>query len=155
MASLDFRDFTDRARHVIDLANREAALLCHEYIGTEHLLLGLMSEGHGVAAVALTSLNQSLDSLRIGVRRIVHPGPLKTSLRQFPFTPRGKLAIELAREEARQLSHRHVGTEHLLLGLLRVDEGVAVQLLYDAHLQPSIVRKEVLGILACTDPTHE
>jgi ATP-dependent Clp protease ATP-binding subunit ClpC len=156
----EIRDFTEHARRVIDLARREAASLGHDYLASEHLLLGLASEGHGVAAHVLHIFGQDLGSLRASVRLVVGSGPLRLPARDFPWTPRMKLAVEYAREEVQCLDHRDVGTEHLLLGVLRVDDGVAVQLLLNAGINPLDVRHEVLAILTYEDlqtesPGHE
>jgi hypothetical protein len=141
--------FTDRARKVMDLAEQEALRFRHEYIGTEHVLLGLIAEESGVAANVLKNLNIEMSKVRQEVERIVSFGPLPdvqlTSPR--PHTPRTKTALEYAREEARQLNHNYVGTEHLLLGLVCEGEGVAAQVLMDLGLKPEAVRAEVLTLL--------
>lgn len=123
-----FEKFTDGARRVIVLAQEEARTLSHAYIGTEHLLLGLIREGDGVAATALASLGISLDAARHQVHKIIGRGQ-QASSGHIPFTPRAKKVMQLAALEAKQLGHDDIGSEHLLLGLIREGEGVAVQVL--------------------------
>src|SRR6476620_8550480 len=115
-----YERFTDRARKVMQLANQEAQRFNHEYIGTEHILLGLVKEGSGVAANVLKNLDVDLRKIRLEVEKIVQTGPggRRVVLGRLPHTPRAQKAIEYAVEEARSLKHNHVGTEHLLLGLL-------------------------------------
>jgi ATP-dependent Clp protease ATP-binding subunit ClpA len=140
--------FTDRARKVMQLANQEAQRFNHEYVGTEHILLGLVKEGSGVAANALKNLDIDLRKIRLEVDKIVQPGPgggITTG--RMPQTPRAKKVIEYAIEEARQLHHNYVGTEHLLLGLMREEEGVAAQLLMNLGIKPEDVWKEVRSLL--------
>lgn len=139
--------FTDRVRKVLQLANQEAQRLNHEYIGTEHLLLGLIKEGSGVAANVLKNLDVDLRKVRIEVERLVQPGPEMVTLGKLPQTPRAKKVLDYAIEEARELNHDHVGTEHLLLGLLREEQGVAAQALVNLGLQLEDVREEVLNLL--------
>src|SRR5438045_5708638 len=117
--------FTDRARKVMQLANREAKRFNHEYIGTEHILLGLVKEGEGVAANVLKNLDIDLRKIRLEVEQIVQSGPDIVTMGKLPQTPRAKKVIESAVEEARNLNHNHIGTKHILLGLLREEEGVA------------------------------
>ncbi|HMC67048.1 MAG TPA: Clp protease N-terminal domain-containing protein, partial [Gemmataceae bacterium] len=124
-----YERFTDRARDVMQLANREAHSFNHEYIATEHILLGLVREGSGVAAQVLKGLNIDLQKIRLEVEKIVQSGPDMVTMGRLPQTPRAKKVIEYAIEEAQSLHHDYVGTEHLLLGLLREDEGVASQVL--------------------------
>src|SRR5262245_31135769 len=125
-----YERFTDNARKVMKLADQEARGLHHEYVGTEHILLGLVSEGRGVAANVLKNLRVDLEQVRSEVETIVTTGPEGTRKpKKLPQTPRAKKVIEYAIEEARNLSHNYVGTEHLLLGLLREQEGVAGQVL--------------------------
>ena len=142
--------FTDRARKVMELANQEARRLQHEYIGTEHILLGLIQEGSGVAAHALKNLNVELAEVRRQVEMIVvAPGQWSVSGR-LPETPRAKKVIEYAIEEADNLHHGYVGTEHILLGLIREEEGVAGQVLINMHLSLKSVRAEVLRLLGAS-----
>ncbi len=119
-----FQRFTDRARTVVVLAQDEARRLDHNYIGTEHLLLGLIREGEGVAAKALESLGISLDSVRQQVEQIIGQGQQAPS-GHIPFTPRAKKVLELSLRESQQLGHNYIGTEHILLGLIREGDGVA------------------------------
>src|SRR3712207_9278810 len=121
-----FERFTDRARRVVVLAQEEARLLNHNYIGTEHILLGLIHEGEGVAAKALESLGISLEAVRSQVEEIIGQGGSSPS-GHIPFTPRAKKVLELSLREALQLGHNYIGTEHILLGLIREGEGVAAQ----------------------------
>jgi len=123
-----FERFTDRARRVVVLAQEEARLLNHNYIGTEHILLGLIHEGEGVAAKALESLGISLEAVRNQVEEIIGQGGTSPS-GHIPFTPRAKKVLELSLREALQLGHNYIGTEHILLGLIREGEGVAAQVL--------------------------
>ena len=123
-----FERFTDRARRVVVLAQDEAKALNHNYIGTEHLLLGLISEGEGVAAKALESLDISLEAVRAQVEEIIGHGT-STPTGHIPFTPRAKKVLELSLREALQMNHSYIGTEHILLGLIREGEGIAAQVL--------------------------
>jgi ATP-dependent Clp protease ATP-binding subunit ClpC len=124
-----FVPFTDRAREVLELAHHEACRMGHEYVGTEHLLLGLLAEGRGVSAVALRELGVDLDGARREVERIIQLGPDGPIKGKLPLSPRAKQAVEYAIEESRSFERDDVGTEHLLLGLLREHEGVAAQVL--------------------------
>ena len=142
-----YERFTDRARKVMQLANQEAQRLNHEYIGTEHILLGLVKEGSGVAANALKNLDIDLRKIRLEVEKIVQSGPDMVTMGKLPQTPRAKKVIEYSIEEARNLNHNYVGTEHLLLGLLRVQEGMAGQVLMNLGLKLEDVREEILRIL--------
>jgi ATP-dependent Clp protease ATP-binding subunit ClpC len=142
-----FDKFTERARKVMSLARREAQRLHHEYIGTEHILLGLVQEGQGVAANVLKSLEIDLDKLRREVEKIVKPGPASEPAVQIPFTPRAKKVVELALEEANTLSHNYIGTEHLLLALLREQEGIAAHVLRSLGVKLEDVREEVIEFL--------
>jgi ATP-dependent Clp protease ATP-binding subunit ClpC len=142
-----YERFTDRARKVMQLANQEAQRFNHEYIGTEHVLLGLVKEGSGVAANVLKNLEVDLRKIRIEVEKIVQTGPDMVTMGKLPQTPRAKKVIEYAMEEARQLNHNYVGTEHLLLGLLREQEGVAAQVLMNLSMKLEDVREEVLNLL--------
>jgi ATP-dependent Clp protease ATP-binding subunit ClpC len=142
-----YERFTDRARKVMQLANQEAQRFNHEYIGTEHILLGLVKEGSGVAANVLKNLDVDLRKIRLEVEKIVQSGPDMVTIGKLPQTPRAKKVIEYAMEEARNLNHNYVGTEHLLLGLLREQEGVAAQVLMNLGLKLDDVREEVLNLL--------
>ena len=142
-----YERFTDRARKVMQLANQEAQRFNHEYIGTEHILLGLVKEGTGVAANVLKNLDIDLRKIRLEVEKIVQAGPDMVTMGKLPQTPRAKKVIEYSIEEARQLNHNYVGTEHLLLGLLREQEGVAAQVLMNLGLKLEDVREEVLNLL--------
>src|SRR5438045_430717 len=139
--------FTDRARKVMQLGNQEAQRFNHEYIGTEHILLGLVKEGSGVAANVLKNLDIDLRKIRLEVEKIVQSGPDMVTMGKLPQTPRAKKVIEYSIEEARNLNHNYVGTEHLLLGLLREQEGVAAQVLMNLGLRLEDVREEVLNLL--------
>src|SRR5215471_7740873 len=142
-----YERFTDRARKVMQLANQEAQRFNHEYIGTEHILLGLVKEGSGVAANVLKNLDIDLRKIRLEVEKIVQSGPDMVTMGKLPQTPRAKKVIEYSIEEARNLNHNYVGTEHLLLGLLREQEGVAAQVLMNLGLKLEDVREEVLSLL--------
>src|SRR5213080_730094 len=142
-----YERFTDRARKVMQLANQEAQRFNHEYIGTEHILLGLVKEGSGVAANVLKNLDVDLRKIRLEVEKIVQSGPDMVTMGKLPQTPRAKKVIEYSIEEARNLNHNYVGTEHLLLGLLREQEGVAAQVLMNLGLKLEDVREEVLNLL--------
>jgi len=142
-----FERFTDRARKVMALANQEAQRFNHDYIGTEHILLGLVKEGSGVGANVLKNLGVDLRKVRLEVERLVKSGPEMVTMGRLPQTPRAKRVIEYAIEEARQLNHNYVGTEHLLLGLLREQDGVAAQVLMNLGLKLEDVREEVLNLL--------
>jgi ATP-dependent Clp protease ATP-binding subunit ClpC len=142
-----FDRFTDRARKVMGLARQEAQRFNHEYIGTEHILLGLIQEGSGVAANVLRNLDVDLDKIRREVEKIVQSGPSMVTMGQLPFTPRAKKVLELSVEEASNLGHNYIGTEHLLLGLIRENEGVAAQVLMNLGLKLEEVREEVLELL--------
>src|SRR5215510_216549 len=151
-----YERFTDRARKVMQLANQEAQRFNHEYIGTEHVLLGLVKEGSGVAANVLKNLDIDLRRVRLEVERIVQPGPGgdQVVMGRLPHTPRAKKVIEYSVEEARNLNHNYVGTEHLLLGLLREQEGVAAQVLMNLGLKLEEVREEVLNLLGHNMPNE-
>ncbi|MCC6240170.1 MAG: ATP-dependent Clp protease ATP-binding subunit [Phycisphaerales bacterium] len=142
-----FERFTDRARKVMALANQEAQRFNHEYIGTEHILLGLVKEGSGVGANVLKNLDVDLRKVRLEVEKLVKSGPDMVTMGKLPQTPRAKKVIEYAIEEARNLNHNYVGTEHLLLGLLREHDGVAAQVLMNLGLKLEDVREEVLSLL--------
>src|SRR3978361_562031 len=142
-----FERFTDRARRVVVLAQEEARMLSHNYIGTEHILLGLIHEGDGIAAKALESLGVSLEAVRAQVEEIIGQGQQAPS-GHIPFTPRAKKVLELSLREALQLGHNYIGTEHLLLGLIREGEGGAAQVLAQLALDLSRVRQEVIQLLS-------
>ncbi len=142
-----FERFTDRARRVVVLAQEEARLLNHNYIGTEHILLGLIHEGEGVAAKALESLGISLEAVRNQVEEIIGQGGSSPS-GHIPFTPRAKKVLELSLREALQLGHNYIGTEHILLGLIREGEGVAAQVLVKLGADLSRVRQQVIQLLS-------
>jgi ATP-dependent Clp protease ATP-binding subunit ClpC len=142
-----FERFTDRARRVVVLAQEEARLLNHNYIGTEHILLGLIHEGEGVAAKALESLGISLEAVRSQVEEIIGHGGSSPS-GHIPFTPRAKKVLELSLREALQLGHNYIGTEHILLGLIREGEGVAAQVLVKLGADLSRVRQQVIQLLS-------
>src|SRR4029450_12613432 len=142
-----YERFTDRARKVMQLANQEAQRFNHEYIGTEHILLGLVKEGSGVAANVLKNLDVDLRKIRLEVEKLVQSGPDMVTMGKLPQTPRAKKVIEYSMEEARNLNHNYVGTEHILLGLLREQEGVAAQVLMNLGLELEEVREEVLNLL--------
>src|SRR5947199_1481119 len=150
-----FERFTDRARKVMALANQEAQRFNHEYIGTEHILLGLVKEGSGVGASVLKNLEVDLRKVRLEVEKLVKSGPDMVTMGKLPQTPRAKKVIEYAIEEARNLNHNYVGTEHLLLGLLREHDGVAAQVLMNLNLKLEEVREEVLNLLGAGVETEE
>ena len=141
-----FERFTDRARRVVVLAQEEARMLSHNYVGTEHILLGLIHEGEGVAAKALESLGISLEAVRQQVEEIIGRGQQAPS-GHIPFTPRAKKVLELSLREALQLGHNYIGTEHILLGLLREGEGVAAQVLVRLGADLNRVRQQVIQLL--------
>ncbi|WP_313624338.1 Clp protease N-terminal domain-containing protein, partial [Microbacterium sp.] len=142
-----FERFTDRARRVVVLAQEEAKMLNHNYIGTEHILLGLIHEGEGVAAKALESLGISLDAVREQVQDIIGQGQQQPT-GHIPFTPRAKKVLELSLREALQLGHNYIGTEHILLGLIREGEGVAAQVLVKLGADLNKVRQQVIQLLS-------
>jgi len=142
-----YEPFTDRVRKVFKCANEEARRFNHEYIGTEHILLGLIKEGSGVAANALRNLDIDLRKIRLEMEKLIQSGPDMVTMGKLPQTPRAKKVIEYAMEEARNLGHKCVGTEHILLGLLREDEGVAAQILMNLGLTLETVRNEVLALV--------
>ncbi len=150
-----FERFTDRARKVMALANQEAQRFNHEYIGTEHILLGLVKEGSGVGATVLKNLDVDIKKLRLEVEKLVKSGPDMVTMGKLPHTPRAKKVIEFAIEEARSLNHNYVGTEHLLLGLLRETEGIAAQVMMNLGLRLEDVRQEVLNLLGAGVDTNE
>jgi ATP-dependent Clp protease ATP-binding subunit ClpC len=141
-----FERFTDRARQVVVLAQEEARMINHNYIGTEHLLLGLVHEGEGIAAMALKSLGISLEAVRSQVEEIIGQGGAAPT-GHIPFTPRAKKVLELSLREALQLGHNYIGTEHILLGIIREKEGVAAQVLRNFGASLDSVRQQVIGLL--------
>jgi len=147
--------FTDRARKVMGYARQEAQRFNHEYIGTEHILLGLVKEGSGVAANVLHNLDVDLKKIRLEVEKLVQSGPELVTKGNLPFTPRAKKVLEYSLEEARNLGHNYIGTEHLLLGLLREHEGVAAHVLMNLGLKLEDVRQEVLNLLGAEGETGE
>ena len=142
-----FERFTDRARRVVVLAQEEARLLNHNYIGTEHILLGLIHEGDGIAAQALLSLGVTQEAVRDQVVEIIGQGQQAPS-GHIPFTPRAKKVLELSLREALQLGHNYIGTEHILLGLIREGEGVATQVLQNLKADLPKVRQTVIQLLS-------
>ncbi len=147
-----FDRFTERARKVVILAKEEARRFNHDYIGTEHILLGLIKEGESVAAAVLQNLGLGLDTLRLEVEKLVQFGPSTVISGDIPFTPKAKKVIELAMDEARRLGHNYIGTEHLLLGLIKEGEGVAAAVLQNLGLDLNKVRAEVIKLLGSTAP---
>jgi len=142
-----FERFSDRARRVVVLAQEEARMLSHNYIGTEHILLGLIHESEGIAARALASLNISLEAVRREVEQIIGQGQAAPT-GHIPFTPRAKKVLELSLREALQLGHNYIGTEHMLLGLIREGEGVAAQVLQKLGADLNRVRQTVTQLLS-------
>ena len=154
-----FERFTDPARRVLAVAQDEARLLNHNFIGTEHILLGLLHEPESVAGRALAALDVDLDKARAAVEETIGPAG-KATTASPPFTPRAKKVLELALREALQLGHNYIGPEHLLLGLVREGEGVGAQVLVKLGAEPSRVRQEVMELLtegseAASGPTEE
>ena len=143
-----FERFTDRARRAVVWAQEEARTLNHDFIGTEHILLGLVGEGQGVAAKALESLGIGMEAVRQRVEDIVPPGQVEVRTGHIPFTPRAKKVLELSLSESKLLGHRYIGTEHILLGLLREGEGVAAQVLAALGADLDGVRERVVQLLA-------
>ncbi len=150
-----FDRFTDRARKVMGLARQEAQRLNHEYIGTEHILLGLVQEGSGVAASVLKNLEIDLKKIRQEVEKLVKSGPSMVTMGQLPFTPRAKKVLELALEEAGSLGHNYIGTEHILLGLIRESDGKAAKVLQNLGIKLEQVREEVLDFLGAEPSSGE
>ena len=142
-----FDRFTDRAKKVMNLARQEAQRFNHEYLGTEHILLGLVQEGSGVAANVLKQMQIDLDKIRVEVEKIVKTGPSMVTMGQLPFTPKAKKVLELSLEEASNLGHNYIGTEHILLGLIKENEGIAAQVLMNLGVKLEDVREEVLDFL--------
>jgi len=140
-------NFTDRVRKVLAMARDEAIRLQHDYVGTEHILLGLIREGEGVAAAVLTNLSADLDQIHEGIEEAVKPGKATIALGELPYTSRAKKVLEFAMAEARELNHSYVGTEHLLLGLLREEKGIAAQVLNSLGISLEEARAETLKVL--------
>src|SRR5580698_4737 len=146
-------NFTERVRKVLAMAREEAARLHHEYVGTEHILLGLIREGEGVAAAVLQNMNVDLDEVQQKIEDMVKKGKAaQTTGPDLPYTSRAKKVLELAMSEARELNHSYVGTEHLLLGLMREEKGIAAQVLTDAGINLDEARKETLRLLGTEMP---
>src|SRR4030095_2922383 len=146
-------NFTDRVRKVLQMAREEAARLHHEYVGTEHILLGLIREGEGVAAAVLQNLNVDLEEIQQKIEETVKKGKAApASGNDLPYTSRAKKVLELAMAEARELSHSYVGTEHLLLGLLREEKGIAAQVLTEVGVALDAARAETLRLLGTEMP---
>jgi ATP-dependent Clp protease ATP-binding subunit ClpC len=143
-----FERFTERARQVVVLAQDEARALKHNYIGTEHILLGLLREEEGLAARVLESLDVTVEEVRAQVARIIGPGDEPIVSGQIPFTPRAKKVLELSLREALSLKHNYIGTEHILLGLVRENEGVAARILLDFDADAGKVRNEIMRTLS-------
>src|SRR5213082_73669 len=149
-------NFTERVRKVLAMAREEAARLHHEYVWTEHILLGLIREGEGVAATVLQNLSVELDEIQQKIEETVKKGKAaQTTGPDLPYTSRAKKVLELAMSEARELSHSYVGTEHLLLGLLREEKGIAAQVLTDAGVNLEAARAETLRILGTDAPQQQ
>lgn len=145
--AMDYSRFTDRARRVMQLANQEAQRLNHEYIGTEHVLLGLVKEGYGIAANVLKTLGCDLAKLRAETEKVVAPGSECVTMGKLPLTPQTKRSLELALEEAAALGRSYVGSEHLLLGLLRNEKSVACVILEGMGVTGKAVRDEVMALM--------
>jgi ATP-dependent Clp protease ATP-binding subunit ClpC len=150
-----YERFTDRARRVMQLADEQARHLRHEYIGTEHILFGLVEEGSGVAANVLKNLDVNPLAIRREAEKIVHAGPDLVTIPELAQTPRARRVIELAMEESRSLRHNYVGTEHILLGLIREEEGVAAQVLINLGLELGDVRSEIVNLLGSGEIRHD
>ncbi len=150
-----FDRFTDRAKKVMNLARQEAQRFNHEYLGTEHILLGLVQEGSGVAANVLRQMTIDLNKIRSEVEKLVKTGPSMVTMGQLPFTPRAKKVLELSMEEASNLGHNYIGTEHLLLGLIKENEGIAAKVLTNLGVKLEDVREEVLEFLGAETNDEE
>jgi len=148
-------NFTERVRRILAMAREEAARLHHEYVGTEHILLGLIREGEGVAATVLQNLNVELDEIQQKIEETVKKGKAAQTGRDLPYTSRAKKVLELAMTEARDLNHSYVGTEHLLLGLIAEGKGIAAQVLAWAGVTADAARAETLRILGTSEPPRE
>ena len=145
-------NFTPRAQQVLQLARKEADRFNHGYVGTEHVLLGLVSLGHGVAVNALQAVGVDLESVRIEVEKAVGTGPEMKTIGSIPFTPRAKKVLALSANEARNLGHSYVGTEHILLGLLTEGEGIAARVLENLNVDLDEIRYEIMKTL---DPEYD
>ncbi len=148
-----FEHFTDRARKVMALANQEAQRFSHEHIGTEHILLGLVKEGSGVGPTVLKKLDVDIKKLRFEIEKHIKSEPVMETIEKLPQTTHAKKVIEYAIEEARSLNHNYIGTEHILLGILREIEGTAAQVLMHIGLNLEDVRQEVCVISASLKKT--
>src|SRR5918992_2949705 len=148
-------NFTDRVRKVLAMAREEAIRLQHDYVGTEHILLGLIREGEGVAAAVLMNLNVDLEQIHERVEESVRKGKATIALGELPYTSRAKKVLEFAMAEARDLHHSYVGTEHVLLGLLREEKGIGAQVLMGAGLDLPRSRVETLRLLGTDPPPSE
>ncbi|MCZ7588581.1 MAG: UvrB/UvrC motif-containing protein [Gaiella sp.] len=149
-----FERFTERARQVVVFAQDESRRLGHDHIGTEHLLLGLLREEEGLAARVLGAMDVTLEEVRAEVERIVGRGEAPAT-GQIPFTPGGKKTLELALREAIALGHNYIGTEHILLGLVRADEGVGAEILREHDADPERIRQAIIRMLSGSAPLHE
>ncbi len=147
-----FNRFTERARKAVAYAKEEAQRLKHDHIGTEHLLFGLMREGEGVAAAVLQQFGLDVQAIRQEVERRMQPGSNNQNLAEIPFSPLAKIALENAAQESRALEHHHIGTEHLLLGLSRVGEGVAHKVLLSFHIDFNKLRTGIIVLLRSGKP---
>ncbi len=143
-----FDRFTNHAKKLMSFARQEAEKFNHGYIGTEHILLGLVQQGSGVAANVLKKMDIDLEEIRREVEKIIKTGPSMVTMGQIPFTPRAKTVLELSMEEASALNHNYLGTEHLLLGLIQENDGIAAQVLMKLNVEVDVVRAEVLEFLA-------
>jgi hypothetical protein len=143
-----FERFTDRARRVVVLAQEEARMLNHDYVGTEHILLGLVREGGGVAAQALASLGITEEAARQQVAEVVGPGQPGPQRGHLPMTPRAKKVLQVSMREAIALGHAYIGTEHILLGLIRADDGVAMRVLNGLGVDPNRARQQVIRLVS-------
>ncbi len=150
-----FERFTERARKVVILAREEAARLLHDHLGTEHLLLGIIREGGGVAVAVLQRMGVDLSEVRIEVEKRAAKGIKKLTLGEIPFSPRARKVLELSIEDANFMGHNYIGTEHLLLGLLREQEGVAAAILDDLRITLSDARREILNFIKDLPPEPE
>jgi len=146
-------NFTDRVRKVLQMAREDATRLHHEYVGTEHILLGILHEGDGVAATVLTNLHVDFEKVTAAVKSIVKVGKNDARSPDLPYTSRAKKILEFSMSEARELDHTYVGTEHLLLGVLREEKGIGAQALIDAGVTLETARAEVLRLLGTVDPS--
>src|SRR6059036_3425632 len=149
-------NFTDRVRKVLQMAREEAARLHHEYVGTEHILLGLIREGEGVAAAVLTNLNVDLEEIQQKIEETVKKGKAAAAAGpDLPYTSRAKKVLELAMSQARSLNHSYVGTEHLLLGLIAEKKGIAAQVLIDHGVTLDKASAETIRVLSANTPRSE